>query len=586
MVMRWILSAILVLAAACSDGDAASTDVDAGKDAASADGGSHADGGDDTDRDGGISSARDGSQPPERDAGTGAKDASASDAHTDDAAANDPDAGGAGITPEAACQALVDATCDWFHACRVPDGDCKSLGPTPIVAGRCATTPEAVASGRAAFHPFALDPCLAEARAATANCNGGPPPTLTVVFNAGSADSACKDVFVGLGAPGDDCYPAGSYGNDGCARSQCLGSECPGVCTPFLASGDSCGTDARSCGPHLFCSNGACREYLEADADCSDDLDRCVNGLYCDEGHHCRLNTALGKSCTTSAQCGGYACAPEGKNGALICFARVNAGAACKGDASCASELLCVDDECTQQVATGERCYHDNNCPSGTRCTRANASDELGSCEPRVGISEPCAELGDDDCQPGLYCDSSGVSPVCAARAAENEACQQVSCLEALWCDPNTLKCLALSPEGGACYREGFLGCANGLLCMGDGKCHAQGTESGDPCSGGSTLTCATGLSCDRATQTCIVLPGANGECNQGEQPSCQPDLWCACDGQPCQGSYDPWTGNSLEHCLSKVALGESCVDQQQCAEGVCGASGKCENPPPPCTGL
>jgi hypothetical protein len=515
--------------------------------------------------------------------GSGGGDA-AMDAGGEDASDAQQTTDDAGTTPEQACQQLVDATCDWFHACRSPTGDCATQGPAQIVKTRCTSTPDSVTAGRARLDPDALTTCLDAVRTVSESCSQ-PPPTLAAAFNSTAPNNPCTKVFVGLGKLGDDCYPQGTYGSDGCGEGFCMTGECPGTCTAFTAIGQECSQPGSRCGPNARCSGDHCRALLQQDDDCSDPLDACATGLYCAHDDVCRRPLAAGEPCTSNEECGSLSCAPEGAGGALVCFVRVPEGQPCRADASCYVDQLCIDGTCAMTVARGERCYSVDNCPAGDRCVRADVDDAQGTCEPKAALSEPC--VNDFDCATGLYCSVGGPSPVCVARVGDGMACTAARCLETLWCDPESEQCRPISGEGGPCYREGQLGCGDALLCMGDKKCHPRGANAGDPCSGYFTPSCAVGLACDRATQTCVSLPGIDDACNRGEDVSCMPGSWCACDGMECGAAYDPWTGDPLERCKPRVALGQPCVSYQQCAEGSCNeTTSTCQNPPGPCTGL
>lgn len=518
-----------------------------------------------------------------RDAAMDAATDAAMDAGGEDASDAQQGMDDAGTTPEQACEQLVAATCDWFHACRIPTADCATQGPTQAVETRCAPTPASVAAGHARLDPDALTMCLDAVRAVSESC-GPPPPTFTAAFSATNPDNPCTGVFVGLGKVGDDCYPLGTYGSDGCGEGFCAPGACPGTCTAFTAIGQECDQSARRCAPNARCSGGHCRALLQQDADCSDPLDACASGLYCAHDGVCRRRLAVGESCTLNKECSTQACAPEGAAGALVCFLRVPEGQACHADVSCSAENLCIDGTCAMTVARGERCYSVDNCPAGDRCVRADVDDAQGSCERKAALSEPC--VNDLDCDLGLYCSVAGGDPVCVSRVGDGMDCTAARCLETSWCDTESAQCRPISDEGGPCDRVSQLGCNDGLLCMGDKKCHARGANAGDPCSGYFTPSCAVGLACDRATQKCRSLPGVDEACNRGEDVSCEPSAWCACDGVECGNAYDPWTGDPEERCEQKVALGQPCVSFQQCAEGSCDeTTHTCQNPPAACTG-
>lgn len=143
--------------------------------------------------------------------------------------------------------------------------------------------------------------------------------------------------------------------------------------------------------------------------------------------------------------------------------------------------------------------------------------DLCGTCEPAVGIGDPCA---DNRCKPPGTC----VDDVCVAGALPGDACGDVQpCVSGAWCDDDVCVTYAYVGLGDPCdathrcpYRSacvgstcqqsallgetcGPAGCASGWCDA--GVCALLGAE-GDACTGG--WQCLSGA-CDG---TCVGLPG------------------------------------------------------------------------------
>ncbi len=344
-------------------------------------------------------------------------------------------------------------------------------------------------------------------------------------------------LIVGSQKLGDDCAP-GAYD---CAQGfTCVSlAGQAGVCVRAPAAGDTCYDDG-DCGQGVCdWTTGKCvtgGEYGEACAYTDpvhpvpgSEKVRCRSGLLCDTiaqkctdpncggGSRCYADT----DCPLSTQCVYYQCGAPRRNGercarsadcangtclfdpsarTTLCSELFPNGAACQGDATCASnycEYKAGIQACAPQLPDGSPCNGDGRqCASG-RCT--NVSGSL-VCSRAAAVGDTCAN--DAECNPSrsLYCADlkctkapfdNGVSCTsstqCKSEACANKKCgpkggagapcglaDAAPCDAAFYCDgpAATKTCTAKKPDGAACARdvECWQGCSprhGALRCVG-----------------------------------------------------------------------------------------------------------------------
>lgn len=275
-------------------------------------------------------------------------------------------------------------------------------------------------------------------------------------------------------------------------------------------------------------------EACEADTDCAfaqlpDYLEPLENPVRCEDGVCTRacdpLTPSLGCSTiehfgreTTTELTGLYCARTEGCEGrcALGAPGALPDGSECSADSECAS-LSCSDpgDGTARCLATCRS--GDAMCPVGEAC--AASVGECGACidADRLSatrqIGEPCD--GDDDCAEGAVCRSDPGGAYCTHECAAREDC------------PSSFHC-----EEDVCLR-GTLG-ATGDPCVGNGDC------------AGPQEFCA--MQGDRSW--CSHLCEGADDCGAGNE---------------CVGS-----GGGSVCAPTGAILGEPCLDDGECASGVC----------------
>ncbi|MBN1656500.1 MAG: hypothetical protein JXA30_22205 [Deltaproteobacteria bacterium] len=245
--------------------------------------------------------------------------------------------------------------------------------------------------------------------------------------------SACKNVFQGTIAIGEQCY-----------RDE----EC---------SGDA------YCDPIGGCL-GECKPRLKPGVDCEREDNQCTTGsadfAICDDGQ-CRQITIS---------------APAGENES--CSRGPNAFTFCQ------SGLWCSEAEggCRHPIAIGQPCPGDNDlCEQGSTCVY---SDNSYTCQPyellKVGAAcETTNKLRVCDPIEGLFCTPDGCKEL--GDGSEGSSCSTTelgdifSCSSGLYCDSDTTKC--------AKQKSGGEPCGRGYECL-SGECDSNDTCTDRHCGG------------------------------------------------------------------------------------------------------
>jgi hypothetical protein len=256
------------------------------------------------------------------------------------------------------------------------------------------------------------------------------------------------------------------------------------------------------------------------------------------------------------AQCGGLAgffathTISYDRAAADECLAQLSADVA----TSCRLSVACYDDVIQGRLAAGQPCADSTQCAGGPN-GRCEKTDITAACSPRVcalypSVGEPC----DYVCALGAEC---GADHLChpVMGLGVGAPCDDVSqiCSQNLSCRPDPS-----SSTGGRICRE--LG--EGLPCLTDDDCPYEDAcdttckprlPPGSSCADWPTACFDLGM-CDPTTKICVEVGhlgqacGRNGLCVEGS----------------CELLF-------LSGCFAASGLGGFCLEDRDCAEGVCG---------------
>jgi hypothetical protein len=214
--------------------------------------------------------------------------------------------------------------------------------------------------------------------------------------------------------------------------------------------------------------------------------------------------------------------------------------------APCNQDFQCESGGCFQSLAPGE----------------AGASDSCATCLPIAQLGQPCTAV----CPPGATCDRSMATPTCVqvmlGEAGAKCDGQALQCRPGLYCN-NSATCAPLPAATQPCTTNGL--CAAPAACVGP-TCELPGA-TGATCE--VDFTCAAGLGCSAASQTCAAVTWASagqscgdlvrclvGDCNGGTCPA------VIADGHTCTIGDPSSTCDTFAKCQ-----GGTCVlqDSQVC---------------------
>ena len=257
-------------------------------------------------------------------------------------------------------------------------------------------------------------------------------------------------------------------------------------------------------------------------------------------------------------------------------------GQACEG--TCASGLRCGSEGlCETPGAASAACADLRDCAPELTCS---ATFEVpGTCHAPVFAltGSPCTTP--DDCTGDLSCFASA-RKVCVAPVSGQACKYDDDCVADEYCvlgagDWGT--CTPAPGDGDACGNGAV--CRTGLACNMETTLCGPLPRAGEPCGLGpmGPMLCAEGLAClDRG---CGDMPGRDEPCGIGS-PNCGPGLGCAfepegsfCrepvgDGERCENDAtckDGFFCNFAEGlCRADLALGQVCVNGNECGEGAC----------------
>lgn len=413
----------------------------------------------------------------------------------------------------------------------------------------------------------------------------------SLVYTAPVTCSAPTDCLSGFCVDG---YCCNSACNSGCGQCDSPGVE--GWCSarPDGAAG------APSCAPFV-CDGTA----LTCEASCAGDSD-CAATAWCDGNHKCQFKSAPGGSCSSGDECLVGFCVDN------VCCDQQCDGAceACTVAAGATTNGACVQlvgaagsPSCAPFVCGGT-----SDCPtscgtSDTLCIATDYCDGVGACIPKVSYPAVCTS--DSQCSTGLcangvccnetcadgcgVCTASGgatADGLCTARAASNvgtpscapylcggsskqcpaTCASDTECAVGNWCDA-AHHCVPKAAQGGSCGADNQ--CGTSLHCTQNVCCNAT-------CQGGcESCTAATGATVDGTCTTlgsgAAGIPGCGNYLCTGSATACP--ATCASDAG-CASSA--WC-DATNHCVPKVAKGQTCSADDQCFTNHCADTVCCD---------
>ncbi len=485
----------------------------------------------------------------------------------DGAGSGDADAGDTGgdgsdgidhpAAANAFCDELLAVACAEQILCHNLDEDtCLTEFAGADVARMCSAGIAAVEAGVSSVNTSRASACLTAIGEATCDRRG----TFLV--------EPCDEVFVAEATPETDCVREQHYYVAQCAGGFCRAhteDPCRSVCTAFTEVGDAC--------------------------DPSDPSVRCdSNGAFCNEDGVCQVFPEVGEPCP-GGRCSGaerqLCSVVEGYAERVCVQSWVPQGSACDELNTCRVGYFCVGGVCQNDVAAGDQCAYDDNCPDGLRCLIGSNEENIPTCQAEPAIGELCFWADQRPCGDAGVCtpiDFEGTEYRCSATAGLGEECPDttVQCAEGLWCGPIAgdetfvSRCHELGDVGDPCsaYEYSFYGsCNDGLFCY-RGACAAP-AGAGTACPHNQPeILCNAGTSCG-VDGTCVA-PATDGEaCNaRAYGLGCEGTSWCDC-GAGC----DPFGGDIAETvpgtCAEAYAPGSTCEGDWQCGGGYC-EEGRC----------
>jgi len=498
-------------------------------------------------------------------------------------------------------------SCDAKEGCQNVANTAACDDGDPCTTGEeCAN--KACAKGQALVckdnNPCTDDACDAKAGKCAYTNNTAPCNDDTACTAAdGCKDGACQGETV----PCDDKNPCT---NDSCdPKAGCQNQANVAACDDGDACtvGDACAQKVCQQGEKLQCKD---------DNPCTDDgcdakVGKCAypfNAAACSDGTVC----TAGDTCKDGA-CQGQAVVCGDQNPCTVdtCDAKTGCantptGGPCDDGDACTDNDTCKDKQCAGLAKAKESCDDknpctDDSCGAKTGCVHANntlACDDNNACTVKdtcaggacKGGADICKCNTDADCAAGntgnpcngtLFCDKSAAPYSCKTKPGSVITCTGSTPCVQVACDPKLAKCAPTNiNEGGTCNADNSK-CTPDDKCVA-GLCKPFGTLNCDdknPCTNDS---CSPSIGCQYTnnTNSCDAdgdLCTAGDKCSNG---TCLPGAKKACtDSNPCTvDACDPKTAQCSFAGLPDGATcsdSNACTENDACAKGICGGTGK-----------
>jgi hypothetical protein len=274
---------------------------------------------------------------------------------------------------------------------------------------------------------------------------------------------------------------------------------------------------------------------------------RCADALAAIAGGRATYDRASAGGCldfVATASCDALEAHEDGRSPAPACLAAVAGtlapGATCYSNESCASDVCLGTDfqcpaSCAARVGPGAACtYFAAPCVPGYQCERVDTATFL-TCRPLKAQGARC--LGDDDCAPGLHCDSESSEPFSPMVCLPGQT--SGACTNDYGLPPRAPECaIAYACVGGQCVLPAGPGescaddsqCGNGLSCS-SGRC-VDGPVSGS-CGGISRQLPCIGGACNTSAGFVCVTWGEGSWCNFS---------WDCAPGMACNDTHQCYT--------------------------------------------
>jgi len=447
-------------------------------------------------------------------------------------------------------------------------------------------------------------------------------------------DGACKNFYTGAVADGGSCEDDWDCLDGSFCYSDNPFTPGSTQCLKPAASGQPCGTyrgcaEGLSCDD----TSGLCIT-LAANGEPCDPAnygDDCQSGVCGDPINNCLAPPepiAQGQPCTEEDTCanGCGMCKPASAGAPLTCEMMGKSGDYCRDWNDCLWDLGCVNNACGT-VGDGQNCGSVSQalCEPGLSCVPPV------NCSMYAGDQTTCENEAPICAYDANYGDCSAVEGICTGALPTSGPClHALYCGEGFYCQPSSGNCEALATENAACSDDGTTAppcyydfycvdgscktlceynedCGGGQFCSDEGNCEAFHTDS---CS--TSTQCVDGqycaipeASCDGldegtcgSTPDCAWTPLATPVCSSvtdclaydGDQTACEAAGGCVydlasgyCDPSTDCGTLDQTAcgaepacvlsvGNcdATGSCMGLLAVGEECIDSEQCASGDC----------------
>ena len=493
---------------------------------------------------------------------------------------------------------------------------------------------------------IATGKCDCSASAKQGTCALSPVEIASEVCAAGK----CRWESLPYGAP-----PAPALACDdgnACSKGEtCQQGNCGGGTDICVCKADSdCGgqEDGNACNGTLFCNKASkkCELNPASIVVCPSGLDSaCVKNIcaaktgqcglanapsttVCDDGDSCTVSDACDNgtckggtntcACSTDSQCGKYEDG-DGCNGTLFCDKSKSPALCAVNPATlvtCPSvdDTACLKNTCQPKTgkcqpvkaSDGAECSDNVACTQGDSCKAGLCQAGVLACECLVHAD--CLSKEDGNlCNGTLYCDKSGLVPLCKLNLATIVVCAKglVACQKTA-CNPSNGVCQPAPADEGSPCSDGNA-CTKEEVCQG-GACQGKpiDCDDSDACTFDS---CSPTGGCQHAAPSCTdkntctddVCDPKTGQCKflaKGDGLACDADSNGCTVGDTCKGGKclvgapvacqlapgpcelalcNSVSANQFQCIASQKADGADCEDGDACTLGSACAGGVCK---------